>query len=172
MSESTSEAPPRRSRRRKWRLVLLALALLLAAAFGWTVRESRRARVRRTVLPELARLGVEPTTFGLTTQGIVAAIVLGHERGDGWLREHVGEGWFARPVEFLAGTLNDDEVAYVVERLQRLGKVYTIQFRGRGMSERGVEAIQAGLPDTLILIHTPEGERLILPRNRRLFVFR
>ena len=40
-------------------------------------------------------------------------------------------GWFSRPVGFNAGRrLRDEEIPRVVARLQRLGDVYEVQFRG------------------------------------------
>jgi hypothetical protein len=141
---------------------------LVAAAF-WVVREARRASVRRAVLPELARVGIEPMTFGLTATGLAATIALGHEGGEAWLRDHLGEGWFSRPVEFRAEGLSDDGVAYAVERLRRLGRTHAMLIDARGLTEHGVTVLREALPDTYLTLRGPAGDRQIPPRNRRLW---
>jgi hypothetical protein len=142
---------------------------LLALAAAWVVAESRRASVRRTVLPELAGVGVEPMTFGLTAPGLAATIALGHERGEGWLRDHIGEGWFSRPVEFRAEGLGDDRVPYAVERLRRLGTTHAILLHDRGMTERGISALREALPEAYITLRGPSGDRQFPPKRRRLW---
>jgi hypothetical protein len=158
-----SKAPRRRLRRR----VLIAVGLVLAVAVVVGFREARRARVRATVLPELERLGVRADTFGPTPVGFPVLVTLGPGRGEAWMRDHVGEGWFARPVGFHTDCLADDEAALVADRLRRLGGVPSFQSRSPRLTDAGVARLREAVPRATVIVY-PETGRPVVYRSQRL----
>jgi hypothetical protein len=118
---------------------LLGLILFLGLIFGWLARVQRQAVEREAVVDDLARERVRVNSREPTLLCLVLAKLLRERtilpdtpaRFNQWL----SPGWFSRPVGFNAGRrLRDEEIPRVVEKLQRLGDVREVQFRGGSLN--------------------------------------
>lgn len=112
---------------------------MLGLVFGWLARMQRQAVEREVLVAELARDHVVVNSRKPSLPCLVLSKLLGERtilpdtpaRFSGWL----SPGWFSRPVGFNAGRrFRDEDVPRLVERLQRLGEVHEVQFRGGSLN--------------------------------------
>jgi hypothetical protein len=91
--------------------------------------------------------------------------------GEAWIRERLGAGWFEYPAGFTSWHLRDDQVPRVVQRLIQLDTVQEIHLTNTPLSDRGVAAIQHGLPDATITLYntrvTPPVKRVLQANGTR-----
>jgi hypothetical protein len=142
MNEPTLQTAASNPKRRRFRFGmrgLIGAVLLLGLFFGWLARMQRQAVEREAVVAELARDRVivnrrEPTLLCLVLSKLLRERTILPDTPARFSR-WVNPGWFSRPVGFNAGRrLRDEEVPRVVERLQRLGDVHEVQFRGSSLN--------------------------------------
>ena len=123
---------------------LLAFVTILALFFGWIAWQHRRVQEQTQLVAELAKINVQvdleqPTGVGQLVRKFIP-------QREVWLREQIGRGWFARPAAFVCWRLEDKQVPYVAERLERLGTVREVYIHGQKLSERGAALMRSGLP--------------------------
>jgi hypothetical protein len=142
MNEPSVHAAVSDSKRRRLRFgmrSLLGIVLFLGLVFGWLARLQRQALEREAVVAEMAHDRIivnsrEPTLLCLVLTKLRGSRNILPEtpaKFEKWL----SPGWFSRPVGFNAGRrLRDEDVPHVVERMQRLGDVHEVQFRGGSLN--------------------------------------
>lgn len=111
---------------------MLALILMFALLFGWFHRSSRIVSERDALVSALQSERVivnhnEPSYLNLFLMKIQGTDSRSIERR---YKNWISPGWFSKPVGFNAGRLPDDKVKPLVERLQSLGPVNEVLFRG------------------------------------------
>jgi hypothetical protein len=142
MNEPTVQATASNPKRRRLRFGmrgLLGIVLFLGLVFGWIARMQRQAVEREAVVAELARDHIrvnsrEPNLLCLVLSKLLREPTILPDT-PARLSKWLSPGGFSRPVGFNAGRrLRDEEVPRVVERLQRLGDVHEVQFRGDSLN--------------------------------------
>jgi hypothetical protein len=109
---------------------LIGIVLFLGLAFGWLARMQRQVAEQDALVAELARDRVVVNSQVPTWLCLAFNLPFDPGRSSKWL-SWLSPSWFSRPDGFNAGTLlRDEEVPRVVERLQRLGDVYEVQYHG------------------------------------------
>jgi hypothetical protein len=131
---------------------LLVTICLTAFVLAWFTREYRQAQRQTALVAELSSVGVisihdEPNGLDL----LVMKFSPKYERS---LRERIGMGWLYRPTVFLCARLEDEKVPSAIERLRQLGTVREIHTSGPNLTQRGVAALQSGLPDVNVVPST------------------
>ncbi len=141
MNEPTVPAVVSNSRQRRLRFGmrgLIAVVLLFGLVFGLLARMQREAVAREAVVSELARDRVivnsrEPSLLCLILTKLRGSRNILPEtpaKFEQWLNP----GWFSRPVGFNAGTLREQDVPRIVERLRHLGDVHEVEFHGGSLN--------------------------------------
>jgi hypothetical protein len=130
----TTVSNPKRRRLRFGMRSLIGIVLFLGLAFGWLARMQRQVAEQDALVAELARDRVIVNSQVPNWLCLALNLPLDPGRSSKWSRKWLSwlsPNWFSRPDGFNAGThLRDEEVPRVVERLQRLGDVYEVQYHG------------------------------------------
>jgi hypothetical protein len=137
MNEPTVQATAAKTKRRRLRFgmrSLIGIVLLLGLAFGWLARVQRQIAEQDALVAELARDRVIVNSQVPNWLCLALNSPLDPGRSSEWSRKWLSwlsPNWFSRPDGFNAGRhLRDEEVPRVVQRLQRLGDVYEVQYHG------------------------------------------
>ena len=137
MDESAVQATASKRKRRRLRFgmrSLIGIVLLLGLAFGWLARVQWQVAEQDALIAELARDRVIVNSQVPNWLCLALNLPLDPGRSSKWSRKWLSwlsPNWFSRPDGFNAGRhLRDEEVPRVVERLQRLGDVYEVQYHG------------------------------------------
>jgi hypothetical protein len=145
----TAASKPQRRRLRFGMRSLLGIILFFGLVFGWLANAQRQVMEQDALVADLARSRV--VVNSRVPNRLCLALDLHCDPGmsSKWL-SWLSPGWLSRPDGFNAGThLRDNEVTRVVERLQRLGDVYEVQFHGGSLD--GLRLFNIGRIDYLSL---------------------
>jgi hypothetical protein len=149
MNEPAVQAAASKPKRRRLRFGmrrLIGIVLLLGLAFGWLARVQRQVAEQDALVAELARDRVVVNSQVPNWLCLALNLPLDPGRSSKWSRKWLSwlsPNWFSRPDGFNAGThLRDEEVPRVVERLQRLGDVYEVQYHGGSLD--GLRLLRIG----------------------------
>jgi hypothetical protein len=116
---------------------LLVIVLVVGSGLGWFARQDRLARLQTARLVELRSMGVVVNEPYPTTFCWIAMRFFGDSRRtEDKLSRWLDPGWFTRPRGFNAGSLPEDKVGPVVERIGQFGgEVKEVRFKGWGTPE-------------------------------------